>query len=522
MPQVYPSQIALKASGDTWYNTWGSQAYDGDIFATSDDSSGFGGKCNSNLVVNELSGSMPGNLSLAYENCMTSFGGKNSRGKYRDGRTWKTDGIISVGGVLYLMVVRQQNGAGGWPNGFQPASNASIIKSANGGRTWSNGFGVANAADGAAPQAVDGPGGSVTIQATFPGSSFATPQFINYGQDDNAASTADGGDQYVYAISNNGFAYDGSSMILGRVPRSEIGKLSGADWQFYTGPPGGDGTSAANWSGNVSDAQPILTAAHQLSQSAVQYVPGLDQYVMTDFYYPFVANWANGKNRGGAASETTWIFYEAPHPWGPWTEFFSAPTAECYIDCSAGTDEQLGLYDPALVAKFISMGGRSGVIFASGDFTADSQSRPNDPLLYLLHAFPVTFERSDETVVDDGQALPVGSTDWRVEYGASGYYDDTDHYSNVPGDSVTYTFTGTAISWIGSKNYNHGIAAVSVDGGSPQSVDTYSSQLLRDQVLFTASGLTAGVHTITIQVTAGKDTASSGTYQDVDAFIVGS
>lgn len=522
VPQTYPRQIALKARGDTWYDTWGGRAYRGDIFVTSDDSTGFGGKCDSNIVVNELRGSTPGDLSLAFENCMSSFGAKGATGNYRDGRSWKTDGILAVGGALYLVVDRQQDGSGGWPDGFQPSSNASIVKSADGGRTWSNGFGVSDAASGAAPRIVKGPGGRYAIQATFPGDSFATPQFINYGQADNPASTADGGNRYVYAISTDGYAYDGSSMILGRVPRSEIGRLSGADWQFYTGQAGGDGGNPADWSGNVSNARPILTAAHQLSQSAVQYVPGLNQYVMADFYYPFARSWGNAKNRGGAASQTTWAFYESPHPWGPWTEFFSQPTTVCYITCSAVNAEQLGLYDPALVSKFISMDGLSDVIFSSGDFTVLDQSRPNDSLLYMLHAFPVTFEVSNKKTVDDGMAWPPGSTDWHARYGASGYYDDTVHYSGIAGDSIAFTFTGTSISWVGSKNRDHGIAEVSIDGGSPTPVDTYNSQWLAQQVLFTASGLASGPHTLTIEVTSRKDPSSSGTYQDIDALIVGS
>jgi hypothetical protein len=520
VPQTYPGQVALHARGDTWYNTWGSQTYKGDIFATSDDSTGFGGKCNSNIVVNELGGATPGALSLAYENCMTSFGTKATNGDYGDGRSWKTDGIISVNGTLYLFVARQQNGSGGWPNGFQPASNASIIDSTDGGRTWSNGFGVHDAANGAAPQLVNGPDGTRTIQATFPGSSFATPQFINYGQDDDPASTADGGNQYVYAISNDGYAYDGSSMILGRVLRSKIGKLAGADWQFYTGQPNGDGKNPADWSGNVGDARPILTATHQLSESSVQYIPRLKQYVMTDSYYPFVQSWGYS-SKGGGASQTTWLFYEAPHPWGPWTKFFSAPTTECYFACTPGTAEQLGLYDPALVSKFIGMDGLSGVIFTSGDFSAHNQSRPNDQRLYMLHALPITFDTGDETIVDDAAALPAGSTDWQVQYDANGYFDNTMHGSDVPGDSASYTFTGTSISWVGSENSDQGIADVSIDGGTPQPVDTYNPMQLTEQVLFTESGLVYGQHTITIQVTAGKNASSSGTYQDIDAFIVG-
>ena len=519
VPQTYPGQIALHARGDTWYSTWGSRTYHGDIFATSDDSTGFGGKCNSNVVVNELAGAVPGALSLAHENCMISFGAKATKGDYGDGRSWKTDGIISVSGTLYLFVSRQQNGSGGWPNGFQPSGNASIIASSDGGRTWSNGFGVHGAANGAAPRLAKGPDGTRAIQATFRGSSFATAQFISYGQDDGPASTADGGNKYVYAISTDGYVYDGSSMILGRVPRSEIGKLAAADWQFYTGQPGGDGQSPADWSGNPGDAQPILTAAHQLSESSVQYIPGLKQYVMTDSYYPFARSWGYSSN-GGGVSQTTWVFYEAPHPWGPWTKFFTAPATECYFTCTPQTAGQLGLYAPALVSKFTGMGGLTGVIFTSGDFSAHNQSRPDDPLLYMLHAFPVTFGTSGQAIVDDAAAFPAGSTDWQVRYGAEGYFDATTHGSDVPGDSASYTFTGTSISWIGPKNNDQGIANVSIDGGTPRPVDTYSRTQQTERVLFTASGLAPGQHAITIQVTARKSASSSGTRQEIDAFII--
>jgi hypothetical protein len=40
--------------------------------------------------------------------------------------------------------------------------------------------------------------------------------------------------------------------------------------------------------------------------------------------------------------------------------------------------------------------------------------------------------------------------------------------------------------------------------------------------LFQRTGLSPGPHTITITDTADKNPASSGTYLDVDAFVVGS
>jgi Carbohydrate esterase 2 N-terminal len=499
--------------GDTWYNTWAS---DGNIYATSDDTQGFTSACNSNLAVNELTGGDPSGLSSPFVNCMTSYGSMGSQGDYQDGRTWKNDGIISVDGTLYLAVTRQQNARGGYPDGFQPSDDASIVKSTDLGRTWSNSFGTTNSAGGAAPPFNPGTG---QADAMFPGTSFGTPEFINYGEDDNPAGTADQGGTYVYAISNDGFAYDGSKMILGRVLRSQIGNLNASNWQFYTGPPGGDGTNAADWSSRASAAVPILTAKHHLSQSGVQYIPGLGVYVMTSFYYPFVKSWENaGDAKEGAASETTWDFYQAPHPWGPWTRFFNAPTTECYITCGTSATSQLGLYDPALVSKFIAMNGRSNVIFCSGDFNAPF--RPNDYLGHL-HAYPFTLDTSAFRVVDDSTAVPPGAGSWGASFEVGGFYDDTDHVSDTPGTSVSYRFTGDSIMWVGSKNDNHGIARVSIDGKPPTMVDTYAASWEKQQVLYTDSSLSQGSHTITITVTSRHKSASTGLYQDLDAFIVG-
>src|SRR5207244_520951 len=44
--------------------------------------------------------------------------------------------------------------------------------------------------------------------------------------------------------------------------------------------------------------------------------------------------------------------------------------------------------------------------------------------------------------------------------------------SNVAGDTASFTFTGTAVRWIGLKCNICGIATVSIDGGTATSVDT--------------------------------------------------
>ena len=216
-----------------------------------------------------------------------------------------------------------------------------------------------------------------------------------------------------------------------------------------------------------------------------------------------------------------WNFYEAPHPWGPWTRFFNQPTTECYFACTSLTDSQLGLYAPALVSKFIRMQGLNNVIFSTGDWT--SPSRPND-YLYHLHAWPFTLTTKTEHVVDDSSpAAQYSGRGWRFTRDGGGFLDDTDHYSDQPGDTdvASYTFTGTSIAWVGSKADNHGYAAVSVDGGPSAIVDSYSPAREYQQVVFSRSGLSSGRHTITITVLSRKGPKSRGTYSDIDAFLAG-
>lgn len=504
VPQAYPGF----GNGDTAFNTW---AADGNVYATSDDTTGFSGRCNSNVAVNELAGGDPSTLTSPYTNCMTSYGSAGSPGNYNDGATWKTDGVISVDGTLYVVTARQVDGYGGYPAGYQASTDASIVKSADNGRTWSNGFGTSGDPNGAAPPPSPSGHGA---EAMFPGQSFSTPVFVNYGQDDNPADTADGGDQYVYAISTNGWAYDGSYDILGRVPRSKIGDLNAADWQFYTGPAGGDGTDSANWSGNVAQATHVLAAKDQLSEGGVQYLPDQHEYILTTGHYPFNAQWPND----GVTAHSTWAVYRAPHPWGPWTRILSEPTTTCYFTCTQTSTSPMGLYTPVPVSKFVAMGGLSDVVFGSGDYM--SPNRPND-YLYRIHAFPLTLSTTSQHVADDTVMPCTYTGNWGVSYQQGGYYGSTNHSSASPGATATCTFYGNSIAWAGGTNSNHGDASVSVDGGAASTVDTYSAQWAKQHVLFEKDGLSDGRHTITITVTSQHDAASTGTYQDVDAFIVG-
>src|SRR5262249_2536084 len=66
---------------------------------------------------------------------------------------------------------------------------------------------------------------------------------------------------------------------------------------------------------------------------------------------------------------------------------------------------------------------------------------------------------------------------------------------------ATFTFTGTAATWIGYQDQWSGIANVYVDGVFAKRVDTYSATSKPQQKLFIISGLTQGQHTIKVVVT---------------------
>ena len=88
------------------------------------------------------------------------------------------------------------------------------------------------------------------------------------------------------------------------------------------------------------------------------------------------------------------------------------------------------------------------------------------------------------------------------------------------GDSVTLPFRGTGINWVGYRGPDGGIATVQIDGGTPIEVDTYAATSKVQDVVFAASGLADGNHTITITATGARNPASSATRIVVDAFDV--
>jgi hypothetical protein len=96
-----------------------------------------------------------------------------------------------------------------------------------------------------------------------------------------------------------------------------------------------------------------------------------------------------------------------------------------------------------------------------------------------------------------------------VSYSAD-WIHDTESESKVAGSSVSYTFTGTGIKWIGGKGIDRGMADVFIDGELVTTIDAYSPTIQLEQELFSKIGLATGPHTITLRCKGQKHPAASG------------
>ena len=97
--------------------------------------------------------------------------------------------------------------------------------------------------------------------------------------------------------------------------------------------------------------------------------------------------------------------------------------------------------------------------------------------------------------------------------------DGTIVYSKSPGDSFRFRFRGSEISWVYTRAFNRGMAAVSIDGEEKETVDLYSPDI-HWQSRTTLSGLGGGEHVLEVRVLEDKHPNATDRYVDVDQIIV--
>ena len=88
--------------------------------------------------------------------------------------------------------------------------------------------------------------------------------------------------------------------------------------------------------------------------------------------------------------------------------------------------------------------------------------------------------------------------------------------------SVTLTFDGDGVQWIGYRDSDSGIANVYLDGEKVATVDTYSATTLSQAVVYSIDNIKPGngTHSVRIEVTGTHNSASTGSWVWVDGFQV--
>jgi hypothetical protein len=89
--------------------------------------------------------------------------------------------------------------------------------------------------------------------------------------------------------------------------------------------------------------------------------------------------------------------------------------------------------------------------------------------------------------------------------------------TNAKGARASITFNGTGIAWIGVADAYAGLATVYLDGAM-QVINTYNPISQYQKVLFRATGLAAGLHTFSIEVTHERGPGTDGSWVWIDAF----
>lgn len=129
----------------------------------------------------------------------------------------------------------------------------------------------------------------------------------------------------------------------------------------------------------------------------------------------------------------------------------------------------------------------------------------------VLPPAPTRVEESDPAVVYTGVWLPQRRSDL-----SGGSIVE----SPYPISTASLTFVGTGVRWIGFKAVWGGMAEVYLDGALKATVDSYAPDEQVQAVMYTATGLAAGAHTITIRVTGTWNPAATSAWIVVDAFDV--
>lgn len=136
----------------------------------------------------------------------------------------------------------------------------------------------------------------------------------------------------------------------------------------------------------------------------------------------------------------------------------------------------------------------------------------------VVDAFDVPGEPVSRLQETDPDVTYAGS--WAQDNSSRAWSAGAAAISTAVGAQATLSFSGNAVTWIGARGPQTGIARVFLDGQPVADVDTYAQAEQIQAAVFAASGLTDGRHTLAIVSLDQKSSASTGTIVVVDGFEV--
>jgi hypothetical protein len=474
-----------ESNGDTWDYIW---ADDDTIYSFNCDGRGYG-KQGRNVGFNKLTGAQWDRLLGSQVNEM-DYGTGGQR--YPNGSNWKVTGADSIDGVIYAFIANNwygdQNAFGGDALDShlrQTVNNMSLIKSTDKGLTWTRD----------AQTNYDHP--------MWTSRKFSTGFFVKYGQN-GGGTRQDDQDKYVYAISNDGYWNCGSYFYLGRVSRSKIADLNPADWEFLA-----DG----KWSGKVDAATPVPgfpNGRMKCTMGSPIWLAKIRKYVTVTWFDPgTTVKWHYPEN-------VTFAFYQADHPWGPWS-YIGEKSAGDFI---ADTQQRVSRwYGPSLSPKFIT-DNLDGSVTAILTFSGQDLNRDRPAALYKNNSCPVTFytKPQPKEVQSFNDTDARYSTNWSYvpDRNVGDYHNDA-HVTTTRSEYVDFAFTGRGIEILSEKNSHMGAVEVLIDGASKGTFRLYQDPMPRlYQVEFYRNmNLTNRTHTVRI-----LNKAPDGTPCIIDGFRV--
>jgi hypothetical protein len=193
--------------------------------------------------------------------------------------------------------------------------------------------------------------------------------------------------------------------------------------------------------------------------------------------------------------------------WSATDEEGSIAGYELQRSTNGGSFTGVGLTSPTSTTKTLQLSPGSTYQFRvrATDSAGNSSDWATEPA-FLVDAQ----QESSNAIVHTGS--------W-TQQGLTSAYGGGVEYAKATGSAAQFTFTGSDVAWVSTKGPDRGRATVSIDGVVMKTVDLYASATQSRRVVFSRSDLDPTVsHTITVQVLGTKNSASSDTRVDIDAF----